>query len=124
MNADTITMTIALVFMAMVIVAKIVTIRLLAHMQHSVDRVSRRLQDAHHDFGVARAEKDITLKNIASLERKKAKVQKKINQFRNVLKSLRKEETHRRQMRDTAQGIVTDSAEDAPGAATDVSEEV
>lgn len=124
MNADVITMTIALVVMAMAIVAKIVIIRLLAHMQHSIDMVHRTLQGAHHDFGVARAKKDIALKKITSLKHKKTRVQKKISQLRSKLKSLRKEEAQRRQMRATARGIVTGPSEDVPGAVTDISEEV
>ncbi len=112
MNADVITMTIALVVMAMAIVAKIISIRLLIHIQRSIDMVNRTLQGAHHDFGVARAKKDIALKKITSLKLKKTRMQKEISQLRSELKRRREEERLDRQIRVAARRTVTGPSED------------
>ena len=123
MIVDVIAMIVALIVMAATIVVKIVTHRVLVYKQHWIDKVNRELQDAHHELGLARARKDTALKNKAALERKKSRVLKKIGQFRKEMQNLRAEEAHRREMRDTARGILTRSSENLFDATAEASEE-
>ena len=76
--------------MAATVVAKITTTRLLSYMQ-----------------------------NKTALERKKAKVEKKITQFRNEMKTLRQEQVHRQELRHAARSNLGFTTSDEAGQSAD-----
>jgi septal ring factor EnvC (AmiA/AmiB activator) len=104
---DIAAMSTALVLMFATVVAKVVTSRLLSRMRWSIDQVGQELQRIQRELGSARSQKGTAGKNREVLERKKAKVIKRIGQLRAELKTLRDEEAHRRELRDAARGLVS-----------------
>jgi len=114
---EIVAMTTALGVMFGAVVAKVVTSRLLSRMQWTIDQVGQELQRIQRELGSARSQKGTAGKNREILERKKAKVIKRIGQLRSELKALRDEEAHRRELRDAARGLVNgsdDAGDDLP----------
>lgn len=102
--AEAIALTATLILMGAVLFAKIMTSQLVVRMKRQIATVDSEKQKILGQLKMIQSQKAVAERNRIGLDKKKQRVQKKVNRIRREMKDMKEDDEHRQKLRDVMRG--------------------
>jgi len=104
LNIERLAMLATLAIMGAAIVAKMITLQLLRHMESTIAAVNQKRVEIHRELQRAVSKKNTNDRDVAKFEGKKKKIRRQIRKLRSELNEFQKKESDRQKQRAAVRG--------------------